>query len=143
MTYTRWQVRGGLSPPGTPGSEESQAGTCWGLSGFPEGTCHICVPVRVPQVHRGIKGVVMDKFGKPVPSARISVKGIRHDITTGGHTPGACATRCVPTLLEVASFFLAGLVGDGGRAPECVSPRAASPAAFGPGESVLRSGDSR
>ncbi|XP_037684807.1 carboxypeptidase Z isoform X2 [Choloepus didactylus] len=33
-------------------------------------------------VHRGIKGVVMDKFGKPVKDARIIVKGIRHDITT-------------------------------------------------------------
>uniref|UniRef100_A0A8C0WHW6 Carboxypeptidase Z n=1 Tax=Castor canadensis TaxID=51338 RepID=A0A8C0WHW6_CASCN len=33
-------------------------------------------------VHRGIKGVVMDKFGKPVKNARILVKGIRHDIST-------------------------------------------------------------
>ncbi|XP_011857569.1 PREDICTED: carboxypeptidase Z isoform X3 [Mandrillus leucophaeus] len=36
----------------------------------------------VETVHRGIKGVVMDKFGKPVKNARILVKGIRHDITT-------------------------------------------------------------
>ncbi|KAB0404188.1 hypothetical protein E2I00_003889, partial [Balaenoptera physalus] len=36
----------------------------------------------VEMVHRGIKGVVMDKFGKPVKNARILVKGIRHDITT-------------------------------------------------------------
>ncbi|XP_007956389.1 carboxypeptidase Z [Orycteropus afer afer] len=33
-------------------------------------------------VHRGIKGVVMDKFGKPVKDARIVVKDIRHDVTT-------------------------------------------------------------
>ncbi|XP_055989013.1 carboxypeptidase Z [Sorex fumeus] len=33
-------------------------------------------------VHRGIKGMVVDKFGRPVPNARILVKGIRHGITT-------------------------------------------------------------
>lgn len=43
------------------------------------------------QVHRGIKGMVMDKFGKPVKNARILVKGIRHDITTGEHFLGAPA----------------------------------------------------
>ncbi|XP_059779648.1 carboxypeptidase Z isoform X1 [Balaenoptera ricei] len=37
---------------------------------------------KISLVHRGIKGVVMDKFGKPVKNARILVKGIRHDITT-------------------------------------------------------------
>uniref|UniRef100_A0A452TXR2 Carboxypeptidase Z n=1 Tax=Ursus maritimus TaxID=29073 RepID=A0A452TXR2_URSMA len=43
----------------------------------------------VEMVHRGIKGVVMDKFGKPVKNARILVKGIRHDITTGERLPGS------------------------------------------------------
>ncbi|XP_005408826.1 PREDICTED: carboxypeptidase Z isoform X2 [Chinchilla lanigera] len=32
--------------------------------------------------HRGIKGMVVDRFGKPVKNARIIVRGIRHDITT-------------------------------------------------------------
>ncbi|XP_012579512.1 PREDICTED: carboxypeptidase Z [Condylura cristata] len=36
----------------------------------------------VAMAHRGIKGVVMDKFGKPVRNARVSVRGIRHDVTT-------------------------------------------------------------
>ncbi|XP_010343538.2 carboxypeptidase Z [Saimiri boliviensis] len=36
----------------------------------------------VETVHRGIKGVVTDKYGQPVKNARILVKGIRHDITT-------------------------------------------------------------
>jgi hypothetical protein len=45
----------------------------------------------VSQVHRGIKGVVMDKFGKPVKNARILVKGIRHDISTG-----ECLSPAVP-----------------------------------------------
>lgn len=32
--------------------------------------------------------MVVDKFGKPVRNARVSVKGIRHDVTAGELLPG-------------------------------------------------------
>ncbi|XP_053272151.1 carboxypeptidase Z [Pleuronectes platessa] len=34
-------------------------------------------------VHHGIKGIVQDEGGNPIKGARISIRGVRHDITTG------------------------------------------------------------
>ncbi|XP_043911953.1 inactive carboxypeptidase-like protein X2 [Protopterus annectens] len=38
--------------------------------------------VFMEQVHRGIKGIVTDLLGRPVPNAIISVDGINHDVCT-------------------------------------------------------------
>lgn len=86
-----------------------------------------------PQVHRGIKGMVMDKFGKPVKNARILVKGIRHDITTGEHLLGAPAQSV--TLLHPPHCWPGGGRGSpgGSVSPQAVSPATLSPAGAGRG----------
>lgn len=38
------------------------------------------------QVHRGIKGIVMDSEGNAIKGAHVSVRGIGHNITTGDLT---------------------------------------------------------
>lgn len=48
-----------------------------------EWTSPLTLLLNVSQVHRGIKGIVKDADGNGIKGARISVRGIRHDITTG------------------------------------------------------------
>ncbi|KAK2863145.1 hypothetical protein Q5P01_002678 [Channa striata] len=43
---------------------------------------HEAVIKYIEAVHRGIKGIVKDEEGNGIKGARISVRGIRHDITT-------------------------------------------------------------
>lgn len=56
--------------------------------------------------------MVTDKYGKPVKNARILVKGIRHDVTTGEPQPApVCGGgQCRPPI----SPFSASLVREGG-----------------------------
>lgn len=75
-----------------------------GCAGSLESTHIVHTPVL--QVHRGIKGVVMDKFGKPVKNARIVVKGIRHDVTTGEHLPGPCHSGWLLQILMACRALL-------------------------------------
>ena len=83
-----------------------------------------------PQVHRGIKGMVMDKFGKPVKNARILVKGIRHDITTGEQFLGLLqCSECDPA--PSVHCWPRGRVRLGSPGGLC-PPRAVSPAALSP-----------
>ena len=83
-----------------------------------------------PQVHRGIKGMVMDKFGKPVKNARILVKGIRHDITTGEQFLRLLqCSECDPA--PSVHCWPRGRVRLGSPGGLC-PPRAVSPAALSP-----------
>lgn len=48
-------------------------------------------------MHRGIKGVVRDKEGNPIPNATVSVEGVNHDVRTG---------EILSVVLEIVLFFV-------------------------------------
>lgn len=86
------------------------------------------VPSSLSQAHRGIKGMVVDKFGKPVRNARVSVKGIRHDVTAGELLPELAAAAAAST----SACRVPGLA---------VSPSSSRPRApWGPGGDRLGTG---
>ncbi|XP_061620522.1 carboxypeptidase Z-like isoform X1 [Phyllopteryx taeniolatus] len=49
-------------------------------------SCSVALKIKTnkkcPQVHRGIKGIIRDVEGNGIKGARVSVRGIRHDVTT-------------------------------------------------------------
>ncbi|KAK1175238.1 carboxypeptidase Z-like [Acipenser oxyrinchus oxyrinchus] len=56
-------------------------------------------------VHRGIKGIVRDESGKAIKGARISVRGIRHDVTTA---EGGDYWRILPSGLHIITASAEG-----------------------------------
>ncbi|KFP84171.1 Adipocyte enhancer-binding protein 1, partial [Acanthisitta chloris] len=54
-----------------------------GCDKFPHDPTCLLSPLLLPQVHRGIKGVVTDQQGEPIANATIVVGGINHHVRTG------------------------------------------------------------